>query len=285
MEFEIKLPPGDDELHALLDGELDGAVADEVRRLVSLDPGLQARLDVLRAQREMLGTLHSQVLKEQVPAHLVRAAQKVQGRHGSARRWTQGLALAASLVMAFGLGWALRPLGLGPGNPSGSVIAAGPGKGAVDDAKPGLLAQHASFVKQAASAYAVYSPEIKHPVEVTAEQQEHLVQWLSKRLGRPLRLPQLGGLGYELVGGRLLPGDDGARALFMYQSKGGERVTLYLGSRPDALQAGTVEFKFSEDGSVPSFYWVDQGYSYALSGRMERGQLLNIAEAVYKQLD
>jgi len=29
---------------------------------------------------------------------------------------------------------------------------------------------------------------------------DHLVQWLSKRLGQSLKLPQLAGLGYELVG-------------------------------------------------------------------------------------
>ena len=40
-------------------------------------------------------------------------------------------------------------------------------------------------------AYAVYAPEVRHPVEVAATQQEHLVQWLSKRLGRPLKVPDL----------------------------------------------------------------------------------------------
>ena len=36
------------------------------------------------------------------------------------------------------------------------------------------------FVRQASFAHAVYSPEIRHPVEVTAAEQDHLVQWLSK---------------------------------------------------------------------------------------------------------
>ena len=74
------------------------------------------------------------------------------------------------------------------------------------------------FAQQAAVAHAVFQPEVRHPVEVTAAQQEHLVQWLSKRLGRPLKVPVLAAQGYELVGGRLLPGDDGARAQFMYQN-------------------------------------------------------------------
>jgi anti-sigma factor RsiW len=36
--------------------------------------------------------------------------------------------------------------------------------------------------------------------------------------------------GYELVGGRLLSGDGGARAQFMFQNAAGLRLTLYLGA-------------------------------------------------------
>ena len=74
------------------------------------------------------------------------------------------------------------------------------------------------FVRQAAGVHAVYQPEQRHPVEVGAARQDHLVQWLSKRLGRPLKVPVLSTQGFELVGGRLLPGDASARAQFMYQN-------------------------------------------------------------------
>ena len=40
---------------------------------------------------------------------------------------------------------------------------------------------------RAARAHAVYAPEVRHPVEVDATQQDHLVKWLSKRLGLDLR--------------------------------------------------------------------------------------------------
>jgi anti-sigma factor RsiW len=73
-------------------------------------------------------------------------------------------------------------------------------------------------LRQAGFAHAVYLPEKRHPVEVAAAEQDHMVQWLSKRLGKPLKIPQLGAQGFELVGGRLLPGDSGARAQFMFQN-------------------------------------------------------------------
>ena len=45
--------------------------------------------------------------------------------------------------------------------------------------------------RRAANAHAVYVPEVRHPVEVGADQEAHLVQWLSKRLAVPVRAPAL----------------------------------------------------------------------------------------------
>ena len=71
---------------------------------------------------------------------------------------------------------------------------------------------------RAARAHMVYSPEVRHPVEVEAKEQEHLVKWLSKRLDMQLRVPLLTGEGFELLGGRLLPGVDGPVAQFCTRS-------------------------------------------------------------------
>jgi anti-sigma factor RsiW len=151
-----------------------------------------------------------------------------------------------------------------------------------------------AFAHQAALAHAVFSPEVRHPVEVGAAEQDHLVQWLSKRLGRPLKVPVLASQGYTLVGGRLLPGEGGARAQFMFQNAAGLRVTLYLGAldaRPaaagrsaDAPGNRETAFRYSTDGPVPSFYWVDQGFGYALSGAVSREELMRLAQLVYRQL-
>ena len=118
------------------------------------------------------------------------------------------------------------------------------------------------------------------------------MQWLSRRLGKPLKVPVLAAQGYELMGGRLLPGDSGARAQFMFQNPGGSRVTLYLGAINDpapgtgALKNDTAQtaFRYGADGPVSSFYWIDQGFGYALSGEIAREELMRLAQLVYQQL-
>jgi len=140
------------------------------------------------------------------------------------------------------------------------------------------------FVKRAAVAHAVYSPEVRHPVEVGADQEEHLVAWLSKRLGSPLRAPKLEDVGYHLVGGRLLPGESGPVAHFMYQSKQGTRITLYVRTYP----AGNNEtaFRYAAEGNVKVFYWIDRKLGYALSSAdVGTDDLLKVANTVYQQLN
>ncbi len=266
-------PISEDALHALTDGRLSAAQAEALRARLAHHAEAQATAAAWQAQRTQLQALHDGWETAPVPDGLRRAAERLQAvREREARWWRLG-GMAASLALAFGLGWTVH----------GQWPAEGPGRtaGRLAAAAPDVL----RFAQQAAVAHAVYQPEQRHPVEVAAAQQEHLVQWLSKRLGRPLKIPVLAAQGYELVGGRLLPGDTGARAQFMYQNAAGERVTLYLGALA-AGQPGTADtaFRFDADGPVPCFYWTDGGFGYALSGALPRAALLGLTTAVHPQL-
>ena len=136
---------------------------------------------------------------------------------------------------------------------------------------------------RAARAHLVYSPEVRHPVEVEAKEQDHLVKWLSKRLAMPLKIPVLATEGFELLGGRLLPGTDGPVAQFMYQDASGKRLTLYV-TKPHRGDDVTA-FRFAQEGPVSVFYWIDRDCGYALSGEIDKPSLARVASAVYRQLE
>ena len=141
----------------------------------------------------------------------------------------------------------------------------------------------ATFSMRAARAHLVYAPEVRHPVEVDATQQEHLVKWLSKRLALDLKVPLLTGEGFELLGGRLLPGPEGPVAQFMYQDSAGKRLTLYV-SKPNRADQPAA-FRYAQEGPVSVFYWIDRDCGYALSGELDRPTLTRVATAVYRQLE
>jgi anti-sigma factor RsiW len=267
----------DDELHALLDARLSPAEQDALQARLRVNPAAAATLAAMQAQRDALRGLHAQVLQEPVPPGMLRVARQASAARQQVDQWWRLGGLAASVVLAFGVGWWSH-------DHLDERLASGAG----DMSAAKRLAQAGQqFVRQASVAHAVYAPEARHPVEVTSAQQEHLLQWLSKRLGRPLKLPQLNAAGYELLGGRLLPGDGGARAQFMFQNAGGERVTLYLGAlagAPMAANAQETAFRFSSEGPVNSFYWMDRGFGYALAGQMPHDDLMKLAQLVYQQL-
>ena len=134
----------------------------------------------------------------------------------------------------------------------------------------------------AIAAHRIYVSERLHPVEVAADQEAHLVQWLSRRVGKPLVAPNLNPQGYRLIGGRLLPAGNEAAALFMYENAGGGRLTLYTrsgGSEPHTA------FRFETQDGVSAFSWIDNGLSYVVTAKVDRGELLPIAETIYKQFE
>ncbi len=141
----------------------------------------------------------------------------------------------------------------------------------------------ATWARRAAVAHVVYSPEVRHPVEVGAGEEAHLVAWLSKRLGTQLKVPHLGSLGYSLVGGRLLPGERGPVAQFMYQDGKGQRLTLYVRINPD--ERSESAFLFAQEQGVGVFYWLDRKLGYALSGAQDKSELLRVANTIYAQLN
>ncbi len=268
-------PLNDDEIHTLVDGRVSPGARADLQARLALDPAAQVTLLKWQQQRDALRNLYRHVLDEPVPATLMSAAQQTAAAQQEINQWWRWGGMAAGVMLAFGVGWFSHTAWQheGPAGPASATLA----KAGVEQA----------FVRQASFAHAVYAPEMRHPVEVAATEQEHLVQWLSKRVGKPLKVPDLGAQGYALVGGRLLPGEAGARAQFMFQNATGTRITLYLGAVDKASGAQDMRessFQFSADGPIPSFYWVEQGFGYALAGPVPREVLNKLAQAVYRQL-
>jgi anti-sigma factor RsiW len=134
---------------------------------------------------------------------------------------------------------------------------------------------------QALDAHKLYVVEVRHPVEVPAVQSEHLERWLTKRVGYPLRAPNLDPLGLKLIGGRLLPTADGGAAFYMYESTSGERFTLYCAKS----QTPNMAMHYNAAEKLSAVYWVDGNMAYVVTGAAERKKLWNVAETAYEQME
>ncbi|MDR3099480.1 MAG: anti-sigma factor [Paraburkholderia sp.] len=282
---EQQNPVTEDEIHAYVDGTLAQARRADVERELERNPELAARASDFFALNNLLHERYDRVLSEPVPARLrveparpgdAKDAGASSGRRArEAANWPKFAGLAAALVLGVGIGWSTH---YGAGVLGG---AAGHGEPHAD-----LRTVNAdstmSFVQEAALAHVVYMPEVERPDTMGSRQEQDFVQWLAGRLGTNVHAPMLEKSGFELSGGRLLPGADGAVAQFMYHNAQGERVTLCISHRK--ASSNTTAFKLYQDGPVNVFYWIDGDFGYALSGGIDRKVLLQLAHDVYAQL-
>lgn len=248
------------DLQAYADGRLEDGRRLAVEAWLAARPEESERVADYRRLSEALRGAYDAVLEEPVPERLRHALQPARQmrRYAAVAAW-----LAFGIAIGVMAGWqlhAMRPA-VAPTAEAGAIMA-----------------------HRAAIAHATYSPEVRHPVEVGADQEAHLVAWLSKRLGAPVRAPKLEGVGYSLVGGRLLPGESGPVAHFMYQCNQGTRVTLYV--RTEAANNRETAFRYAKEGNVRVFYWIDRKLGYALSSAdISKDDLFKVANAVYQQLN
>ena len=261
------LPMTEADLHAWVDDCLPVARRAEVDAWLADHPEDAERTRAYRAQnhalRDAFAGVADEVVPERIEAAAATAAVDAATRRPSPPRWSLQR-VAAGFAIAL-LGAAAGWFGHGRWQPAEG------------------LAQAMPLSRQAAVAHVVYSPEVRRPVEIGADQEEQLVKWLSKRLGTTVRPPKLGALGYELIGGRLLPGNQGPVAQFMYHDASGQRLTLYVSTENTGNR--DTGFRFAQEGPVNVFYWVDGTFGYALSAGIAKSELARVATAVYDQLE
>jgi anti-sigma factor RsiW len=246
------------DLVAYADGRLDAPRLAEAEAWLADHPEDRRKIESWRTQNAMLRAALDPIAAEPVPAALTVALTPRAPR----RAWL-GPALAASITLAAGLGggWYLGQEGW----PAG-IVAEDMGE---DLARTGYRA------------HKLYVAEVRHAVEVGADEEDHLVSWLSKRLEAPLKAPDLSSEGLKLLGGRMLPVEGEAGAQLMYEDASGDRYTLFV-ARTDG--APPTAFHFEEWGSIGCFYWIDRDLGYALNGPKDREKLMAIATRVYEQL-
>ena len=81
------------------------------------------------------------------------------------------------------------------------------------------------------------------------------------------------------LGGRTAPAEDGLAAQFMYENT--RATTRHCKLRVDV--GGESAFRDREDDGIGAFYWLDEGFGYAIGANADRALLLRLAEIVYRQ--
>jgi anti-sigma factor RsiW len=250
-------PITEDDLHAYVDRILEPERQAQVEAYLSDHPEVAKRIAVFTDQRELLRAALAPIAEEPLPtelnlSHLI----EQRARRPSLLRW----AAAAMLLLSIGglSGWSMR-----------GALQASPG---------GLIA----LGQEAAVSYNVYARDRVRPVEVRASDNAQLVQWVSDRLQRPVKVPDLAMAGYRLMGGRLVATSHGPAGMFMYDDDHGSRIVVLTRAMSSVDQNAPMTPQ--SQGDVGGFAWADDGLGYSLMGRAVPESLRSIANEVRRQL-
>ncbi len=246
--------PDEAELQAYVDKQLDDERRAQIDRWLEENPEDAATLAHYQAQNQALHDAFEPLLARPTPQRF-RTIERQQQRSISPL-WR--IAAVLALIIGAGGGWGANEL-----------LRAGPNA-------------ELTLARDAMLAHRVYEVEVRHAVEVPANEEKHLIAWLSKRLDAPLRAPDLTTGGFQLVGGRLLPAETGRAAQFMYENDKGDRLTLYVERNRTGDETA---FRFAAEDEVSAFYWKDGPLAYVLIGRAGREQLLGLARTTYGQIN
>jgi anti-sigma factor RsiW len=249
-------PITEDDLHAYVDEVLEPERRAEVADYLGDHPDVARRVTAFSSQRERLRAALAPIAEEPLPAKLNLAHMiERRGRRPAVMRW----AMAAAVLLSIGGigGWSIHD--------------------AVETTPGGLTA----LAQEATASYNVYTPDHVRPVEVRASESGELVQWVSDRLRRPVKVPDLKASGYRLMGGRVVATAHGPAAMFMYDDDHGSRIVVL--ARPMSSMDQNAPMTPQSQDDVGGFSWADNGLGYSLVGKAPPESLRPIANEVRKQ--
>lgn len=249
-------PITEDDLHGYVDQALPPERRVEVASYLDDHPDIAKRVAGFADQRRLLRTALAPIAEEPLPAELNLSRMIESRRRPSSIRWAVAAVLLLSLGGAFG--WDLR--------------------GSLQPAPGGLVA----LAQEASDSFDVYAPDHVRPVEMRATDSAELVQWVSTRLHRTVKVPDLSPSGYRLMGGRLVATSHGPAAMFMYDDDHGSRIVML--TRPMNRIDWNAPMTARSNGDVSGFTWADGGTGYSLVGQAPADLLKPLANEIRKQI-
>jgi anti-sigma factor RsiW len=133
-------------------------------------------------------------------------------------------------------------------------------------------------LSDAARAYALYGVEQNYPVEFGPDRLTDLSAWVGRTFKRTIDPPDVSAMGYQFVGGRILPGLQGSSCMYLFQNDAGQRVALVFWGRGEKSTLSATM-----PGSLPglqSLSWNSDDLGYALLGEEGISGLDELTDAI-----
>lgn len=243
--------PSDNELHAYADGQLEPARHREIETYLAAHPDAAREVAWIRDQTEGLRVRHADLSPYAPPP----GQRVVDVRRALRRRTARRMALAATVVLAFGLGglggWQLR--------------------------ETSIRAVYLPMA-DATQAYRLFTAAAPPPaVDFASSHPAELQAWLNRHFVQAEPIPDFNAYGFQAVGGRLVPSEFGVAAMVLYRNAQGQSIVYYVRPPGNLLRFPDGNRR---DGDVLTQYWKQGRYFYAVVSPADLPAARDIQRAV-----
>jgi len=253
-----------EEIQAFLDDELDSGARADIQAAIANDEDLARLVNEFRHNDELLKQLDIASLDADTPKVLediARGATPPRSRKPEQKSpaplrvysYARNLAAAAALLV---IGFSSAQF--------------------IDNpfvAKHNSLAS--TWIYRAIGAHKVYTEDAKRPVELPAEQPDALRNWISNRIGAPVRDVKLDSFGYRYSGGRLVTDGFNPAGQLQFAGGPGRKITIFVRRHSGNV---TSTRKVEIDG-IKAVLWSVGELDYAVIGQVPEKELFSIARA------
>lgn len=251
---------GSEQLSAYLDGALPPEDMQAVEDALEHDAALQDELEALMAGDAIAQDAFGAMLDEAVPQSLISAIENAvpaQPANQPARP-TRFVGLAAAAVVGALVVGSLAGYMLGAATPATQVASA---RGWLDDI---------------ADYHAVYAQQVRHLVEVGADEADHIETWLTNTVGVDVRIPDLQDSGLTFQGARLLVAAGKPVAQLIFTDSENRVVALCMIQSPNPADDTSAR----RIGAFDMVSWGAGNANIVVVGDEGRGDLEAIAQTV-----
>ena len=253
-------PALDPDLHAYVDGKLSPERAAEIEDRLAGDA---AQRDVVAAWMRDRDLIREAASGDHPPDLRTELLGRELGRRVRARRvrtslMQPALKRIAASVLIFATGWAGHALympdraGIGPTEPQ--------------------------YVVQATLLGTALADRGVQELDVSDARWQTSLDWVSDQMQRKIESPKLEQLGLQVVGARLVQGEDGPLAQFTYRTEGDRQIIVSMTPHPESepSYAYAVRSVYGQ----PVAYWTNDGMDFSITGETDVQRLSILSSAL-----